>query len=197
MAELATATTGTIDGGVHVYPVRVYYDDTDAAGIVYYANYLRMAERARTEMLRMIGADHTRLAREDGVSIAVSRCEVDYLEPARLDDDLHIRTRITALGGGEELIVTGLQGFDPDTDGTAATLSVTTAAAVGLLSDLIHGALAVQLRDSPVLGSEGASVALRRTGISPPATVNFGSFYGIVDVTAVSENADVGDGLSG
>ena len=99
MAEFGTATSGAIDGGVHVYPVRVYYDDTDAAGIVYYANYLRMAERARTEMLRMIGAKHTALARDTGVSIAVSRCEVDYLQPARLDDDLHIRTRITALGG--------------------------------------------------------------------------------------------------
>ena len=99
MTESATAPSGIIDGAVHVYPVRVYYDDTDAAGIVYYANYLRMAERARTEMLRMIGADHTALARSDGVRIAVSRCEVDYLRPARLDDDLHIRTRITALGG--------------------------------------------------------------------------------------------------
>ena len=99
MAEPAPAPSGTIDGGIHVYPVRVYYDDTDAAGIVYYANYLRMAERARTEMLRMIGVQHTELASHDGVSIAVSRCEVDYIRPARLDDDLQIRTRITALGG--------------------------------------------------------------------------------------------------
>ena len=99
MAEHDIATSGVIDGSVHVYPLRVYYDDTDAAGIVYYANYLRMAERARTEMLRMIGANHTALACGNGVSIAVSRCEVDYLQPARLDDDLHIRTRITALGG--------------------------------------------------------------------------------------------------
>ena len=101
MAEHDIATSGMIDGGVHVYPVRVYYDDTDAAGIVYYANYLRMAERARTEMLRMVGVKHTALVRDNGVSIADSRCEVDYLLPARLDDDLHIRTRITALGGRE------------------------------------------------------------------------------------------------
>ena len=99
MAEPIPAPCGTIDGGVHLYPLRVYYDDTDAAGIVYYANYLRMAERARTEMLRMIGARHTELSSRDGVSIAVSRCEIDYLRPARLDDELHIRTRITALGG--------------------------------------------------------------------------------------------------
>ncbi len=99
MAEPEIASSGVIDGGVHVFPVRVYYDDTDAAGIVYYANYLRMAERARTEMLRIIGVQPTELARGDGVSIAVRRCEVDYLRPARLDDDLDIRTRITALGG--------------------------------------------------------------------------------------------------
>ena len=99
MAELDIATSGAIDDGVHVYPVRVYYDDTDAAGIVYYANYLRMAERARTEMLRMAGAQHTELARQEGISIAVKRCEVDYLQPARLDDHLHIRTRITEIGG--------------------------------------------------------------------------------------------------
>ncbi len=99
MTERDIATSGTIDNGVHVYPLRVYHDDTDAAGIVYYANYLRMAERARTEMLRMIGVRHSELAGGDGVRIAVSRCEVDYLRPARLDDDLHIRTRITALGG--------------------------------------------------------------------------------------------------
>ncbi len=99
MTEHDIATSGVIDGGVHVYPVRVYYDDTDAAGIVYYANYLRMAERARTEMLRMVGAKHSALARDNGVSIAVSRCEVDYLQPARLDDDLYICTRITSLGG--------------------------------------------------------------------------------------------------
>ena len=99
MSERDIATSGTIDGGVHVYPVRVYYDDTDAAGIVYYANYLRMAERARTEMLRLIGVRHSELAHDDGITIAVRRCEVDYLRPARLDDELHIRTRITALGG--------------------------------------------------------------------------------------------------
>lgn len=99
MAEHATAPGGMIDGNVHVYPVRVYHDDTDASGIVYYANYLRMAERARTEMLRMIGVRQPELARGDGVSIVVRRCEVDYLRPARLDDDLDIRTRITALGG--------------------------------------------------------------------------------------------------
>jgi acyl-CoA thioester hydrolase len=83
--------------GVHVFPVRVYYEDTDAGGIVYHANYLKMAERARTEMLRAGEADHTRLAADYGVIFAVRRCEVDYLKPARLDDALEVRTRIAEI----------------------------------------------------------------------------------------------------
>ena len=83
----------------HSFPVRVYYEDTDAAGIVYYANYLRFAERARTEMLRTIGIGQRNPEEEAGVSFAVRRCSVEYLAPARLDDMLEIRTRITGLSG--------------------------------------------------------------------------------------------------
>ncbi len=83
--------------GVHVHPLRVYYEDTDAGGVVYYANYLKFAERARTEMLRDLGIDPGGLASFDGVAFAVSRCEVDYLAPARLDDELTVRTRIVKL----------------------------------------------------------------------------------------------------
>jgi acyl-CoA thioester hydrolase len=90
MAELASA---------HRYPVRVYYEDTDAAGIVYYANYLKFAERARTEMLRELGVGQRELRDAKGVAFAVRRCNVDYMAPARLDDMLEIRTRITGLRG--------------------------------------------------------------------------------------------------
>ncbi len=90
---------GVVEGGVHVLPIRVYYDDTDAGGVVYYANYLRMAERARTEMLRAIGAGHTALAGNDGVMLTVRRCEIDYLRPARLNDALTVHSRITEIGG--------------------------------------------------------------------------------------------------
>lgn len=83
--------------GVHVHPLRVYYEDTDAAGVVYYANYLKFAERARTEMLRDFGIDPSALAAVEGVAFAVSRCEVDYLAPARLDDELTVRTRIVKI----------------------------------------------------------------------------------------------------
>ena len=83
----------------HVFPLRVYYEDTDAAGIVYYANYLKFAERARTEMLRERGFDHRELDAKDGVAFAVRTCNADYLLPARLDDALEVRTRVTHIGG--------------------------------------------------------------------------------------------------
>lgn len=83
----------------HVFPFRVYYEDTDAAGIVYYANYLKFAERARTEMLRARGFDHRQLDAKDGVVFAVRACSADYLLPARLDDALEVHTRVTHVGG--------------------------------------------------------------------------------------------------
>lgn len=69
---------------------RVYYEDTDAAGVVYYANYLRYFERCRTEWLRAIGHDQSELAREHNLAFVVRRVEVDYRRPARLDDLLRI-----------------------------------------------------------------------------------------------------------
>jgi acyl-CoA thioester hydrolase len=83
----------------HVYPVRVYYEDTDAAGIVYYANYLKFAERARTEWLRAKGVGQRALSESQGVAFAVRRVSVEYLKPALLDDALEVRTRIVAVRG--------------------------------------------------------------------------------------------------
>ena len=82
----------------HRYPVRVYYEDTDAAGIVYYANYLKFAERARTEMMRASGASHSEMIETFDTAFAVSRCEIDYLKPARLDDLLTVETTVVKLG---------------------------------------------------------------------------------------------------
>ncbi|MBV9861257.1 MAG: tol-pal system-associated acyl-CoA thioesterase [Alphaproteobacteria bacterium] len=83
----------------HSYALRVYYEDTDAAGIVYHANYLKFAERGRTEMLRSLGFGHRRLREESGLAFAVRRCAADYREPARLDDALTVETEVAALGG--------------------------------------------------------------------------------------------------
>lgn len=84
---------------LHVLPVRVYYEDTDAAGIVYYANYLKFAERARTEMLRGAGLDHPQLWAGDGIGFVVRQCLIDYLAPARLDDRLLVHTGIESVAG--------------------------------------------------------------------------------------------------
>ena len=92
-------SSGRIDGNVHRYRVRVYYEDTDATGVVYYANYLKFTERARTELLRLLGADHSALDETAGTAWAVRRCTIDYLRPARLDDELEVGTRVLALGG--------------------------------------------------------------------------------------------------
>ncbi|MGY8993534.1 MAG: tol-pal system-associated acyl-CoA thioesterase [Rhodospirillales bacterium] len=88
-----------LPNGEHIFALRVYYEDTDAGGVVYYANYLRFAERARTEMIRGLGVVHGELARRDGAAFAVRHCAADYLRPARLDDRLTVHTRVVAVGG--------------------------------------------------------------------------------------------------
>jgi acyl-CoA thioester hydrolase len=90
---------GLIAAGVHRIRIRVYYEDTDAAGIVYHAAYLAFAERARTEMLRCLGLDHTTLRARSGLAFTVRRCAIDYRAPARLDDLLEIHTSMARLGG--------------------------------------------------------------------------------------------------
>lgn len=82
----------------HRYRLRVHWEDTDAAGIVYYANYLRFIERARSEMAREAGLDQRTLLSGGGLIFAVRRCEIDYLAPARLDDVLEVETLVEGLG---------------------------------------------------------------------------------------------------
>ena len=81
----------------HVYPFRVYYEDTDIAGIVYYANYLKFIERARTEWVRSLGLDQTELKTERGVVFAVRHITADYIKPARFDEALKVITRLKNL----------------------------------------------------------------------------------------------------
>lgn len=81
----------------HCFTTRVYYEDTDFGGIVYYANYLRYIERARTEWVRELGVDQVRMKSETGCIFAVRRIEADYLGVARFDDVLDIETRLSAL----------------------------------------------------------------------------------------------------
>lgn len=84
---------------MHSLPLRVYYEDTDLAGIVYYANYLKFIERGRSEWVRSLGIDQVSLRAERGIVFAVRRVEADYLRPARFGDDLTVLTRLREIGG--------------------------------------------------------------------------------------------------
>lgn len=81
----------------HDMPVRIYYDDTDAGGVVYHANYLKLCERGRTEFLRSLGYENSKIRDEHGIIIVVKSLEAEYLSPARLDDFLIIQTRILSV----------------------------------------------------------------------------------------------------
>jgi len=80
------------------WPVRVYYEDTDSGGVVYYANYLKFMERARTEYLRSLGFEQDRLQREAGILFAVRSVNVEYLRPARFNMQLEVSAQVVSAG---------------------------------------------------------------------------------------------------
>ena len=106
--------SGWFDGVRHVYPVRVYYEDTDAAGIVYHANYLRFAERARTEMMRCLGTEHRSLMQSDGVAFAVRSADTEFFLPARLDEPLLVETCVEEVGGASMRLTQTVMGTAAD-----------------------------------------------------------------------------------
>ncbi|QGX99277.1 tol-pal system-associated acyl-CoA thioesterase [Roseovarius faecimaris] len=83
----------------HQFDIRVYYEDTDMAGIVYYANYLKYIERARSDWVRQLGIDQNAMRDDDGVVFAVRRVEADYHASARFDDRLSVTTRTQSVSG--------------------------------------------------------------------------------------------------
>lgn len=116
MRKPARPPSGTADDTFTI-AARVYYEDTDAAGVVYYANYLRFCERARTEWLRHLGLEQRGMLSEQKIAFVVHTVEARYLAPARLDDLLSVCTRVAAIGRasldfeqtilrGEELLFT-------------------------------------------------------------------------------------------
>lgn len=90
---------------IHTLPLRIYYEDTDAGGVVYYANYLKYLERGRTEFLRALGFEQRVLARESGIAFAVRSCAAEYLKPAQLDDELVVTTAVETLGRAQVAFV--------------------------------------------------------------------------------------------
>jgi acyl-CoA thioester hydrolase len=94
--SLVRAEAGA-SAAAHQFSVRVYYEDTDAAGVVYYANYLKFLERARTEMLRVAGLDQSAILRDAGVAFVVRHAVIDYRASARLDDQLVVASQVAEL----------------------------------------------------------------------------------------------------
>jgi acyl-CoA thioester hydrolase len=91
-------------GGRHRYGLRVYYEDTDAGGIAYHANYLRFAERARTEALRDLGIPHAEMTERFNLMFVVRQLTIDYVRPARLDDSLTVETSAAEVGGASVVL---------------------------------------------------------------------------------------------
>jgi len=90
---------GRFENGEFILPVRVYYEDTDAGGVVYYANYLKFAERARTEMLRHLGIENSTFQDCHALAFVVRKIEAEYRQPARLDDVLEVGLKLIKVGG--------------------------------------------------------------------------------------------------
>ena len=100
-----TPTAGRFEGREHRLPVRVYYEDTDFTGLVYHANYVRYFERGRSDCLRLMGIGHAELLDGDRpMAFVVSRMELTFLRPARIDDQLLVRTGYDAVKGPRLLI---------------------------------------------------------------------------------------------
>ncbi len=126
VTDLPVAATGRFIAAVHYFPLRVYFEDTDLSGLVYHANYLRYMERARSDMLRLAGIDQ-RGQHEEGAGVyAVADVRIAYRRPARLDDDLMVRSHVTAVGAATCSIHQSVMRGDEiltDADVTAAWLT--------------------------------------------------------------------------
>jgi acyl-CoA thioester hydrolase len=105
---------------IHRHSIRVYYEDTDAGGVVYHATYLRFAERARTEALREAGIPHSELVERFGLMFMVHRAEIDYVRPAMPDDLLVVETETLDVGGATVLLRQTVRG----PSGVCATLRI-------------------------------------------------------------------------
>lgn len=93
MDHADSPTAGRFEGREHILPVRIYYEDTDFSGLVYHANYVRYFERGRSDFLRLAGVSHTDLLeRHDPAAFVVTRMEIDFKRPAKIDDALQVRT---------------------------------------------------------------------------------------------------------
>jgi acyl-CoA thioester hydrolase len=147
-ADLPSPASGRFVAGVHYFPLRVYFEDTDTGGVVYHANYLRYMERARSDMLRLAGIDQ-RAALDGGRGVyAVSRAALHFRKPAHLDDDLLVVSRVVKVGGSTCTIdQTIMRDTDRISDGEVTVAFITPAgrpqrqprAWIDLFNRLAHG----------------------------------------------------------
>ncbi len=99
--------SGIIKDGEHILPLRIYYEDTDAGGVVYHANYLKFMERGRSDMLRLVGIDQVKMLlfqEPDDFKFFMVRTEVDYLKSAVLNDEITVHTRLSKFGGASVIM---------------------------------------------------------------------------------------------
>ncbi len=141
--------TATPPSRFHRFPVRVYFEDTDAGGVAYHATYLRWAERGRTESLRAMHLPHALMMARHNSMLVVRRVEVEYVRPARLDDALLVETRVRALGAATIDLVQDV--LRPAEDGSEA-----------LLARLVVGLVCV----TP--GGAGGTEGLKPARLPPP-----------------------------
>ena len=130
----------------HAFNLRVYYEDTDLAGIVYYANYLKFIERGRSEWVRSLGVDQVALKRDHGIVFAVRRVEADYLKPARFDDELRVTTELLAETGARIVLDQAVwRGNDKLFTATVTLVCLTETGAAGRLPAQIRAKIAPKL----------------------------------------------------
>ncbi|MEH6401776.1 MAG: tol-pal system-associated acyl-CoA thioesterase [Sneathiella sp.] len=97
--EMIGQFIGEGSNACHHFPFQVYWEDTDAGGIVYYANYLKFTERARTDLLRGLDINQQKMMTEDGLNFVVRDCRIEYLKPAKMDDSLYVKTTVNTVLG--------------------------------------------------------------------------------------------------
>jgi acyl-CoA thioester hydrolase len=146
------------------WPIRVYYEDTDAGGIVFYVNYLKFFERARTEWLRACGIEQGRLASETGTLFIVRSTALDYRSPARLDDSLAIVSRIERLGRATVDFVQ--EAWREDTLLATGTIRIGCVDAAALRPAAIAPAVLAALRRGPPGSGASTGSSNTTTGMS-------------------------------
>ena len=106
--------SNSMQATIHYWPIRIYYEDTDMAGIVYYANYLKYLERARTEYIRSIGFEQDELIEQESVVFVVRSVQLDYLKPARFNDQLEVATSIEQCKGASLIFKQTIRQIEPN-----------------------------------------------------------------------------------